>query len=112
MSVLADVYSSAQWQYTVALVVPVILLALIQWYKRPTNFPPGPRGIPFLGVIPFMGKYPEKAIRNWSKKYGPIMSLRMGTWEVVALNKFESVYQVSLFIQLGEECLFFNFLNF
>lgn len=98
MSALVDFWSSVKCQYTVALVVPVIILGLMRWYKRPPNFPPGPRGIPLLGAIPFMGKYPEKAIKKWSKKYGSVMSVRLANWEMVVLNDLKSINQVSLFI--------------
>ena len=81
---------------TWSLVVTVLLLYLYNWYKRPKNFPPGPRGIPALGVLPFMGKYPERAIKKWSKTYGPVLSVRFGTQDVVMLNDLESVQQVIL----------------
>ena len=74
--------------------MPVILLSFMQWYKRPANFPPGPRGIPLLGAIPFMGKYPERVVKKWTKSYGQVMSVRFGTWEMVVLNDYDSVHQV------------------
>ena len=91
---VANIYNLLQWQYTVALVVSVIILGFIRWYKRPANFPPGPRGIPLLGAIPFMGNYPERAIKKWSKSFGPVMTVRFGTWDMVVLNDYESVQQV------------------
>ncbi|XP_078484745.1 cytochrome P450 2U1 [Ciona intestinalis] len=66
-------------------------LALYYWYTRPKNFPPGPRGVPFLGVIPFLGNYPERVMRKWSKKYGPVMSVRMGREDWVILNDYENI---------------------
>ena len=65
-----------------SLVLTVLLLYLYNWYKRPKNFSPGTRGIPALGVLPFMGKYPERAIKKWSKTYGPVLSVRFGTQDV------------------------------
>jgi len=78
-----------------SLIITALLLYLYYWYKRPKHFPPGPRGIPGLGVIPFFGYYPEKVITKWSKKYGNIMSIRFGTSDVVVLNDFESIQQVA-----------------
>ncbi|XP_078484970.1 cytochrome P450 2U1-like isoform X1 [Ciona intestinalis] len=66
-------------------------LALCYWYKRPSNFPPGPRGVPFLGVIPFLGNYPARVMRKWSRNYGPVMSVRMGSRDLVVLNSHESI---------------------
>ena len=49
-----------------------------------------------LGVIPFLGKFPERKIKKWSETYGQIMSVRFGTQDMVVLNDFESIHQVSL----------------
>ena len=88
--------SSPSFFYTWFLVLTVLLLYLYNWYKRPKNFSPGPRGILSLGVLPFMGKYPERAIRKWSETYGPVLSVRFGTQDVVVLNDLKSVQQVIL----------------
>ncbi|XP_076825448.1 cytochrome P450 2J6-like [Clavelina lepadiformis] len=68
-------------------------LLLLYWYQRPRNFPPGPRGIPIFGMLPFMGKYGERKLAKWSKTYGPVMSLRMGRNDVVFLNDFNSIHE-------------------
>ena len=83
----------------------IVILTLIgvyfyNWYKRPQNFPPGPRGIPFLGVLPFMRSYPERVLKRWSKKYGPIMSVRFGPEDVIILNDFESIQKVRISVEL------------
>ena len=79
---------------TWSLIVTGLLLYLYSWYRRPKRFPPGPRGVPLLGVIPFVGKYPEKVIKQWSRKYGPIMSVRFGPQDMIVLNDFESIQKV------------------
>jgi len=75
-------------------VILVALLYLYNWYKRPKHYPPGPRGVPLLGVIPFLGRYHERTIKNWSKSYGSIMAVRFGPQDVVILNDFEAIQQV------------------
>ena len=65
------------------------------WYRRPSCFPPGPRGIPLIGVVPFLGKYPERTYKKWSKTYGPILSARLGGKETIVLNSFDVIQQVS-----------------
>ena len=74
----------------------VLLILIYHWFNRPTNFPPGPRGVPFAGVLPFLGKYPERVIKEWSEKYGDIMSIRMGPKDMVILNSYESIQQVGI----------------
>ena len=78
-----------------SLAVTALLLYLYYWYKRPKKFPPGPRGVPGLGVLPFLGTYPERKMKQWSKKYGSIMSIRFGTTDVIVLNDFDAIQQVS-----------------
>ena len=79
-----------------SLFATALMLYLYYWYKRPKHFPPGPRGIPLLGVLPFLGKYPEKVIKQWSKKYGSIMSVRFGPQDMIILNDFDSIQKVML----------------
>ncbi|XP_002120711.5 cytochrome P450 2U1-like [Ciona intestinalis] len=67
------------------------VLILYYWYKRPRNFPPGPRGIPLLGMMPFLGKHTEKDFRRWSKKYGPMMSVRLGQNDWIVLGDHKTI---------------------
>nr|XP_009858562.1 cytochrome P450 2U1 [Ciona intestinalis] len=70
------------------------VIAFYYWYKRPKNMPPGPRGIPFLGIIPFVGMNPEQAFMQWSKKYGPVITVRMGRKDWVVLCDHDTIHQV------------------
>ena len=73
----------------------VVVLYLIYWYRRPQNCPPGPRGIPSLGYLPFMGDFPEKTLFKLSEKYGKIFTIRMGAEDVIILNDYDSIHAVS-----------------
>ena len=73
----------------------VTLLYLAYWYRRPRRLPPGPRGFPVVGDLPYMGKYPEKVAYDLSKKYGKILTIRMGAEDAVFLNDYDSIHQVS-----------------
>ena len=64
------------------------------------KFPPGVRGIPVVGVIPFVGKYPERKFLKWSKKHGEIMSVQMGMSDWIILNSLESINEVSMKVNL------------
>ncbi|CAK8679361.1 cytochrome P450 2J2-like [Clavelina lepadiformis] len=59
----------------------------------PHNFPPGRKGVPFLGCAPFVGSDASRAFFNWSKDYGSIMSVRMGDKTWVVLNDYDSMYE-------------------
>jgi len=72
----------------------VTFLLVYFWYRRGNKAPPGPRGVPILGVIPWIGKIPAKTMRKWSKKYGPVMSVRLGLKDWVVLNDYETIQEV------------------
>ena len=75
--------------------ISFVVLYFVNWYHRPNKFPPGPRGIPFLGYLPFLGKNSAKTAYELSKQYGSIMSIRLGNIDQVFLNAFDSVHKVS-----------------
>ena len=84
----------------------VVILYLIYWYQRPSKFPPGPRGIPVLGYLPAY-KSLEPTVYKLSKKFGRIMSVRIGADDIVFLNDYETINKVSLLVRLTD----FNLYN-
>ncbi|KAG0466648.1 hypothetical protein HPP92_017615 [Vanilla planifolia] len=49
--------------------------------RRP--LPPGPKGWPILGYLPFLGPKPHQTFHSLSKTYGPLLHLRLGTVDVI-----------------------------
>ena len=89
-------YFSMDWAWIIG-TISIVFLYLINWYKRPNKFPPGPRGIPIFGYLPFIGNKPHKTVLKLSKKYGPILSIRFGLEDHLFLNDFESIHKVSTY---------------
>ncbi|XP_071944064.1 cytochrome P450 2U1-like [Antedon mediterranea] len=58
------------------------------------NHPPGPWGLPVLGIIPFLGSQPQQTLVRYSKKYGPVFSGYLGSRLVVFVNDFKSMKQM------------------
>ncbi|GLJ52564.1 hypothetical protein SUGI_1118640 [Cryptomeria japonica] len=50
------------------------------------KLPPGPSGWPVLGCLPLLGSMPHVTLTDLSKKYGPIVYLKMGTSKMVVAN--------------------------
>lgn len=76
-----------------------MFLYLYNYFRNKSSFvklPPGPPGFPLLGILPFLGKYPERQFSKWSKKYGSIISVKIGLKNYVVLNDYDAIYQVSL----------------
>ncbi|XP_033120132.1 cytochrome P450 2U1-like [Anneissia japonica] len=85
--------------------VSLLLLAvvlLITWMymniRRPPGMPPGPTPYPFIGNVSIlMGKTAGQEIfRDMTKKYGPIISFKVGpSWSVV-INNYELTQEALL----------------
>ena len=86
-----------QWSHFIV-GVSILLLSLVYWYRRPNKFPPGPRGVPILGYLPFLDKLPESTVLRLSQKYGKILSVRLGSQDVVFLNDYASTYAVTIML--------------
>ena len=77
---------------TVGLVFIIAFLLTAYVYscvRRPKGLPPGPSGLPILGVIPLMGKRPYLTIQKWWGMYGDVYSMYMGSRLVIVLNGIE-----------------------
>ncbi|XP_031489382.1 flavonoid 3'-monooxygenase-like [Nymphaea colorata] len=68
------------------LVALLAALWAVVWYFRWRNsqLPPGPTGWPLIGSLLALGAMPHHSIAELAKRYGPILSLRLGTTTVVA----------------------------
>lgn len=53
------------------------------------NQPPGTKPLPFIGNLHLIGSLPHQSIHQLSKKYGPIMQLRFGSFPVVVGSSVE-----------------------
>ena len=59
--------------------------------KKPSRtLPPGPKGWPIIGALPLLGNMPHVALAKMSKKYGPVMYLKMGTCDMVVASTPDS----------------------
>ncbi|KAK7420325.1 hypothetical protein QQZ08_010458 [Neonectria magnoliae] len=91
--------SSLTWSRGV-LVVCVLLVVFLLFQahvatRRPKNFPPGPRGIPFVGnlaSIPLVKSYVTFA--EWTKQYGPILGLKAGPLNLVVLQDPADIHEL------------------
>ncbi|KAK1671825.1 cytochrome P450 [Colletotrichum godetiae] len=76
----------------------VLLYFLTIWIlstRRPPNFPPGPTPIPILGNV--LQIPPKKAFlkfQEWSKTYGDILGIKIGTENYVILSSAEHIREL------------------
>ncbi|CAK9324737.1 unnamed protein product, partial [Citrullus colocynthis] len=76
--------------YAVAWIATLALLLLSRRLRhRKLNLPPGPKPWPLIGNLDLIGSLPHQSIHQLSKKYGPIMHLRFGSFPVVVGSSVE-----------------------
>ncbi|XP_072041130.1 cytochrome P450 2U1-like [Amphiura filiformis] len=99
---------SLDWQTTnvrtILLATIVFLLAyLLVKSRQKWNTPPGPRSLwPILGHLATLDRIsPYRTIATLAKTYGPIISLKFGSFPVVVLNDYSLVHQA--FVKQGYE---------
>ena len=74
---------------TTAVVVVLTLVAVkfaAMVIKKRYKLPPGPRGLPLLGYLPFFGKEPPVTFTEMRKTYGDVISISMGSWAAIVIN--------------------------
>ncbi|XP_075662320.1 cytochrome P450 CYP736A12-like [Castanea sativa] len=73
----------------------LLLLGSIIWTLMPKKgrklvLPPGPRSLPLIGNFYMLGSRPHRALENLAKKYGPIMSLRLGQVPTIVVSSSQT----------------------
>lgn len=83
---------------TLLFTVSTLLWFLWIWKKSNTNptapLPPGPRGLPLLGYLPFLGANLHLEFTDMARVYGPIFKLQLGTKLCIVVSSPELVKQV------------------
>ncbi|KAJ9549953.1 hypothetical protein OSB04_022496 [Centaurea solstitialis] len=68
---------------TLALLIFPIITFFILWYKSTRNptslLPPGPRGLPVVGYLPFLGPNLHHKFTKLAQIHGPIFKLKLGS---------------------------------
>ncbi|KAG6432386.1 hypothetical protein SASPL_103962 [Salvia splendens] len=74
-----------------------IILASIAWIcilisraRKSSKLPPGPYRLPIIGNILHLGPKPHRSLAKLSQKYGPVMSLKLGSITTVVFSSPET----------------------
>uniref|UniRef100_V5GN43 Putative cytochrome p450 cyp2 subfamily protein n=1 Tax=Ixodes ricinus TaxID=34613 RepID=V5GN43_IXORI len=78
--------------------VVVAIVVLLTWFRstktRGLKLPPGPKGLPVLGHLPFLKRSLQyDRCAQLAKTYGPVLRIDAGIADVVVLSDFESIKQ-------------------
>jgi cytochrome P450 len=103
----------------IPIAVGILLLlsvSVVRYYLKNRGLPPGPARLPFIGNIHQLPEQnPWRTYQEWSKKYGPVFSLRVGLDTIVMLNNHEAardlldkrsnIYSSRPRLVMGGECV-------
>ncbi|KAK4265595.1 hypothetical protein QN277_026625 [Acacia crassicarpa] len=81
----------------ISCLVPIfiaIITKLIHLQRPNPNLPPGPKPWPIIGNLNLIGELPHHSLHNLSIKYGPIMQLMFGSFNVVIASSSEMAKQI------------------
>ncbi|KAH7110698.1 cytochrome P450 [Dactylonectria macrodidyma] len=72
----------------VGLLTGTVLIAYLRGYgMRPTDYPPGPPTLPIIGNLHQMPMTNlHLKLKEWAKQYGPIISLKLGTQDMIIVS--------------------------
>ncbi|KAK9742863.1 hypothetical protein RND81_03G201500 [Saponaria officinalis] len=77
--------------YTLSFSIILIIFTVFSFLKSPRKsttpkLPPGPKTWPIIGNIHQIGSRPHQSVTELSKKYGAIMSLKLGTMTTIVVS--------------------------
>ncbi|GFS40768.1 cytochrome P450, family 706, subfamily A, polypeptide 2 [Actinidia rufa] len=74
--------------------LPLLLVAIWSFLhlrrKNGRKLPPGPLALPFIGNLHMLGHLPHRSLQNLAKKYGPIMSMKLGSKVAIIVSSPEA----------------------
>uniref|UniRef100_A0A7E4UPY9 CYtochrome P450 family n=1 Tax=Panagrellus redivivus TaxID=6233 RepID=A0A7E4UPY9_PANRE len=74
--------------------VIVILICFHEFYWKRRNLPPGPTPLPIIGNVIQFHKSPHPDFYTaWTKQYGDIYTIWMGTWPLVCVSDYAAVHE-------------------
>ncbi|KAM3321997.1 ferruginol synthase-like [Capsicum chacoense] len=79
---------------TLSIVVLTVLFYKLTSHKEESRLPPGPRGLPIVGFLPFLRPNLHHQLTELSQQYGPIYKFWLGSRLCVVLNSPSLAKQV------------------
>ncbi|CAN2391701.1 cytochrome P450 [Pristimantis euphronides] len=85
-----SLFFSNVFLFAIPFIVCLFLLDFVKSRKNCSKFPPGPRGVPFLGnILQIDSRNPVKTFSQLRKQFGDVFSVQNLWTKMVVLNGFE-----------------------
>ncbi|XP_010451917.1 PREDICTED: cytochrome P450 71B10 [Camelina sativa] len=83
------------WYLSLLFLISILVVVAVKHTKRPwRQQPPCPPGLPIIGNLHQLGELPHQSLWTLSKKYGPVMLLKLGRVSTVIVSSPETAKQV------------------
>ncbi|KAF4351319.1 cytochrome P450 736A117 [Cannabis sativa] len=78
-----------------ALILSVLIYRLCFYITTPKlKFPPSPPRLPIVGNLHQLGLYSHRKLQAWSRRYGPVMLLRLGSSPVLVVSSASAAREI------------------
>ena len=90
-SVAAMLYRTVATVFITLLELGHKMLGIVVFWKQNSsksklNLPPGPKPWPVIGSLPLLGPNPQQTVAELTRKYGPVVFLKLGTLPVLVTH--------------------------
>ncbi|KAG7016911.1 Ferruginol synthase, partial [Cucurbita argyrosperma subsp. argyrosperma] len=85
---------SDEKQISTAMFLVFVVTFALFWFRpkvRRPSLPPGPRGLPLVGYLPFLLRNVHRTFADLAEIYGPVFKVRIGNKLCVVLNSPSSI---------------------
>uniref|UniRef100_A0A803QXI2 Cytochrome P450 n=1 Tax=Cannabis sativa TaxID=3483 RepID=A0A803QXI2_CANSA len=90
-----DLTSNNLSSFTILLATLLFFVLLYKsWFSIKTNSPPSPPKLPIIGNLHQLGLYPHRTLQAWSRRYGPVMQLRLGSVPVLVISSATAAREI------------------
>ncbi|KAL5708650.1 hypothetical protein ACHQM5_019420 [Ranunculus cassubicifolius] len=83
--------------YSISLLFSLLLLLLCLnrvWARKSINLPPSPPKLPIIGHLHLLGALPHRSCQTLSKKYGPLILLKLGKIPTLVVQSAETAKEI------------------
>ncbi|KAH9321878.1 hypothetical protein KI387_016517 [Taxus chinensis] len=87
-------FLKASWIPLLLLILPLLFRMLKQSRAASLKLPPGPTPFPIIGNLHLISTLPHRSLCSLSHKYGPIMTLYLGSLPTIVISSPEMAKQV------------------
>jgi len=75
----------SKWTLLTCLIT-LLIVKIVKYIQFQNRLPPGPRGVPFLGMLPFIKKEFHLTLFDFKEQYGKIFHMYMGQTPIVVIS--------------------------